>query len=44
MMAFAGHAVAVGNAQGEVLRVADEITDSNDDDGVAQVIELLLAA
>ena len=39
MLAWAGHAVAVGNAHPEVLAVADEVTGSNDDDGVASVLE-----
>ena len=44
MLAWAGHAVAVANAHPEVQAVADEITASNDDDGVALVVERLLAA
>lgn len=43
MLAWAGHAVAVANAHAEVRAVADEITGSNDDDGVALVVERLLA-
>jgi Cof subfamily protein (haloacid dehalogenase superfamily) len=43
MLTWAGHAVAVANAHPDVRQVADEITASNDDDGVAQVIERLLA-
>ena len=39
MMAWAGRAVAVGNAHPEVLAAADEVTGRNDDDGVAQVLE-----
>ena len=42
MLAWAGHAVAVANAHPEVLAAADEVTASNDDDGVALVIERLL--
>jgi Cof subfamily protein (haloacid dehalogenase superfamily) len=42
MLGWAGHAVAVANAHPEVLAAADEVTASNDDDGVAQVIERLL--
>ena len=42
MLGWAGHAVAVANAHPDVLAAADEITASNDDDGVAQVIERLL--
>jgi Cof subfamily protein (haloacid dehalogenase superfamily) len=43
MLGWAGHAVAVANAHPEVLAAADEVTASNDDDGVALVIERLLA-
>ena len=39
MLAWAGHSVAVANAHPEVLAAADEVTGSNDDDGVAQVLE-----
>ena len=39
MLAWAGHSVAVANAHPEVLAAADEVTSSNDDDGVAQVLE-----
>jgi hypothetical protein len=41
MLAWAGHGVAVANAHAEVLAVTDEITLSNDDDGVAVVLERL---
>jgi len=41
MLAWAGHSVAVGNAHPEVLHAVDEVTASNDDDGVAQVLERL---
>jgi len=43
MLAWAGHAVAVANAHAEVRAMADEVTASNDDDGVAVVVERLLA-
>jgi hypothetical protein len=43
MLAWAGHAVAVANAQQNVLAAADEVTASNLDDGVAQVLERLVA-
>ena len=43
MLGWAGHAVAVANAHPEVLAAADEVTARNDDDGVALVIERLLA-
>ena len=39
MLSWAGLGVAVANAHPEVLAVADEITASNDDDGVAMVLE-----
>jgi Cof subfamily protein (haloacid dehalogenase superfamily) len=42
MLAWAGHGVAVANAHPDVLDVADEVTASNDDDGVALVLERLL--
>ena len=42
MLGWAGHAVAVANAHPEVVAAADEVTASNDEDGVAQVVERLL--
>ncbi|MFL6138891.1 MAG: HAD family hydrolase [Frankiaceae bacterium] len=39
LLAWAGHAVAVANAHAEVLAAAHEVTGSNDDDGVASVLE-----
>lgn len=39
MIEFAGLGVAMANARTEVLEVADYITASNDEDGVAEVIE-----
>jgi Cof subfamily protein (haloacid dehalogenase superfamily) len=42
MLAWAGLGVAVANAHAEVLAVADEVTASNDDDGVALVLERLV--
>ena len=39
MLAWAGLGVAVANAHADVLAAADEVTASNDDDGVAQVLE-----
>lgn len=41
MLAWAGHAVAVANAHPEVIEVADEVTASNDEAGVARVLERL---
>jgi Cof subfamily protein (haloacid dehalogenase superfamily) len=43
MLVWAGHAVAVANAHPEVRAAADEITASNDDAGVARVLERLFA-
>jgi len=43
MLAWAGHAVAVANAQQNVLDAADEATAANVDDGVAMVLERLVA-
>lgn len=42
MLHFAGRGVAVANAHPAVLAAADEVTASNDEDGVAQRIEALL--
>jgi Cof subfamily protein (haloacid dehalogenase superfamily) len=39
MLAWAGRGIAVSNAHLDVLAVADEVTASNDDDGVARVLE-----
>jgi hypothetical protein len=43
MLAWAGLSVAVANAHPEVLAAADHVTRSNDDDGVAYVLEHLLS-
>jgi Cof subfamily protein (haloacid dehalogenase superfamily) len=43
MFAYAGRSVAVANAPDVVRAAATEVTASNDDDGVAMVIESLLA-
>jgi Cof subfamily protein (haloacid dehalogenase superfamily) len=42
MLAWAGHAVAVGNAHPAVKEIADEVVASNEDDGVAGYLEALL--
>jgi hydroxymethylpyrimidine pyrophosphatase-like HAD family hydrolase len=42
MLVWAGRGVAMGNADEGTKDVADEVTSSNDDDGVALVIERLL--
>lgn len=39
MLEYAGHAVAMGNATATVKAIADEVTGTNVDDGVAQVLE-----
>lgn len=39
LLTWAGHGVAVANAHPAVLSVADEVTASNDEDGVAVVLE-----
>jgi Cof subfamily protein (haloacid dehalogenase superfamily) len=44
MLTFAGLGVAMANAHADTLAAADEIAASNDEDGVAQVIERILAA
>jgi len=42
MLAWAGHGVAMGNADDATKAIAAEIAASNDDDGVARVVERLL--
>ena len=42
MLAWAGHCVAMANAVPAAMEVSDEVTATNDEDGVAQVIERLL--
>jgi Cof subfamily protein (haloacid dehalogenase superfamily) len=41
MLAWAGHGVAMGNAHPEVRAAADEVTASNDEDGIVRVLERL---
>ncbi len=43
LLAGAGHGVAVANAHPDVIAVANEVTDSNDDCGVARILERVLA-
>lgn len=43
MFGWARHGVAMANAHDELKAVADEITTSNEDDGIAVVLEELLA-
>jgi len=42
MLKFAGLGVAMGNAPDMVKQTADLVTDSNDQDGVAKLIEIML--
>ncbi len=44
MLSFVGRGVAVGNAHPDVMAEGYETTGTNDEDGVAQVIEALVAA
>ncbi|MGW6520734.1 HAD family hydrolase [Streptomyces sp. NPDC054962] len=44
MFAWASHGVAMANAHEELKAVADEVTTSNDDDGIAVTLEAMLAA
>ena len=44
MLVWAGHGVAMGNAEDATKAIADEVTATNDDDGVAVVMERLLGA
>jgi Cof subfamily protein (haloacid dehalogenase superfamily) len=44
MLRWAGHAVAVANAHPDLLEAADEVTSSNDEAGVARVLERLFGA
>ncbi|MGH3048735.1 MAG: Cof-type HAD-IIB family hydrolase [Gaiellaceae bacterium] len=44
MLAWAGRGIAVANAHPEVIELADEVTASNDEDGVALVLERLRTA
>jgi len=43
MLTWAGHGVAMGNADPATKQVADEVTASNDHDGVALIVEQVLA-
>lgn len=42
MLQRAGKGIAMGNASEEIKRIADEVTNSNREDGVAAVIERIL--
>jgi hydroxymethylpyrimidine pyrophosphatase-like HAD family hydrolase len=43
MFAWAAHSVAMANAHDDLKTVADEVTSSNEEDGIAVVLERLLA-
>ncbi len=43
MLRWAGRGVAMGNAEDAVIAAADEVTATNAEDGVAQVVERVLA-
>jgi hydroxymethylpyrimidine pyrophosphatase-like HAD family hydrolase len=43
MLRWAGHGVAMAGADDVVRDAADEVAVSNDDDGVARVIERMLS-
>jgi hydroxymethylpyrimidine pyrophosphatase-like HAD family hydrolase len=43
MLSWAGHGVAVANAHPDVRAAADEVTASNDESGVALVLERLFS-
>lgn len=44
MFGWAAHGVAMANAHAELKAVADEVTTSNQEDGIAVVLERLLGA
>jgi Cof subfamily protein (haloacid dehalogenase superfamily) len=44
LLTWAGRGVAMGNAHVDVLAIADEVTSTNDQDGVAVVLERLASA
>ncbi|MFD9317948.1 HAD family hydrolase [Streptomyces sp. NPDC060053] len=44
MFAWASRSVAMANAHEELKAVADEVTASNDDDGIAETLESMLSA
>ena len=41
MFDVVGHSVAMGNAPDDIKRIVDEVTDSNNEDGVAKFLEKL---
>ncbi|WP_329120167.1 HAD family hydrolase [Streptomyces sp. NBC_01465] len=44
MFGWAAHGVAMSNAHEALLAVADEVTDSNEEDGIAVVLERMLTS
>jgi hydroxymethylpyrimidine pyrophosphatase-like HAD family hydrolase len=42
MLTWAGYGVAMGNAEDVTKAIADEVAPSNDDDGVAAIVERLV--
>jgi len=44
MIEFAGLGIAMGNAPEQVKRIADDITLSNDKDGVAEALKKYILA
>jgi hydroxymethylpyrimidine pyrophosphatase-like HAD family hydrolase len=44
MLEVAGLGVAMANAEPEILAVADHVTGSNDEDGIATLVDELLVA
>lgn len=43
MLAYAGRGIAMGNASDQVKQIADEVTDTNEKDGIAKYIEKVLS-
>ena len=43
MILGAGLGIAMGNAQPGVLAIADQIVATHDEDGIGQIVDLLLA-
>ena len=41
MFETVGHSVAMGNAPDEIKKMVDEVTDTNNEDGVAKFLEKL---
>jgi hydroxymethylpyrimidine pyrophosphatase-like HAD family hydrolase len=39
MLLWAGHGVAMGNAHPDAIEAANEVAESNNDDGLARVLE-----